>query len=181
MRSVLWFCFIDMETEIWRIEVACPHLVTDQGSIWTHSSQLHKFLLTMLKVLSPHFSKDSPFPKDWRKFHRLPGICRPLWPSLIWLTSSYLLASLRPFWRNHSLMQQTLRGSSLAVQWLRLCTPNAGGPDSTPGQGTRSHMTQQGPCNQEFTCHNWGRQGKGRGRLPWWSTFQCRGHGFSFW
>ena len=31
-------------------------------------------------------------------------------------------------------------GISLAVQWLRLCTPSAGGQDSIPGQGTRSHM-----------------------------------------
>ncbi|TEA37693.1 hypothetical protein DBR06_SOUSAS9210008, partial [Sousa chinensis] len=29
---------------------------------------------------------------------------------------------------------------SLVVQWLRLCAPNAGGPGSIPGQGTRSHM-----------------------------------------
>ena len=28
------------------------------------------------------------------------------------------------------------------VQWLRLRAPNAGGPGSLPGQGTRSHMTQ---------------------------------------
>ena len=28
------------------------------------------------------------------------------------------------------------------VQWLRLCTPNAGGLSSVPGQGTRSHMLQ---------------------------------------
>ena len=33
-------------------------------------------------------------------------------------------------------------GTSLVVQWLRLCTPNAGGPGSVPGQGTRSHMPQ---------------------------------------
>ena len=31
-------------------------------------------------------------------------------------------------------------GTSLVVQWVRLCTPNAGGPGSIPGQGTRSHM-----------------------------------------
>ncbi|TEA36668.1 hypothetical protein DBR06_SOUSAS310070, partial [Sousa chinensis] len=31
---------------------------------------------------------------------------------------------------------------SLVVQWLRLHTPNAGGPGSIPGQGTRSHMLQ---------------------------------------
>ena len=28
------------------------------------------------------------------------------------------------------------------VQWLRLHAPNAGGPGSTSGQGTRSHMCQ---------------------------------------
>ena len=32
--------------------------------------------------------------------------------------------------------KQTL-GTSLAVQWLRLCTPNAGGMGSIPGQGTK--------------------------------------------
>ena len=31
-------------------------------------------------------------------------------------------------------------GTSLVVQWLRLCALNAGNPDSIPGQGTRSHM-----------------------------------------
>ena len=32
------------------------------------------------------------------------------------------------------------RGTSLVAQWLRLRTPNAGGPGSIPGQGTRSHV-----------------------------------------
>ena len=32
--------------------------------------------------------------------------------------------------------------TSLVVQWVRLCTPNAGGQGSIPGQGTRSHMPQ---------------------------------------
>ena len=31
-------------------------------------------------------------------------------------------------------------GTSLVVQWVRLCAPNAGGPGLIPGQGTRSHM-----------------------------------------
>ena len=35
------------------------------------------------------------------------------------------------------------KGTSLVVQWLRLCTPNAGGLGSIPGWGTSSHMTQQ--------------------------------------
>ncbi|TEA38410.1 hypothetical protein DBR06_SOUSAS110291, partial [Sousa chinensis] len=29
---------------------------------------------------------------------------------------------------------------SLAVQWIGLHAPNAGGPGSIPGQGTRFHM-----------------------------------------
>ena len=33
-------------------------------------------------------------------------------------------------------------GASLVVQWLRLRAPNAGGPGSIPGQGTRSHVPQ---------------------------------------
>ena len=28
------------------------------------------------------------------------------------------------------------------IQWLRLCSSNAGDSDSTPGQGTSSHMLQ---------------------------------------
>ncbi|TEA42189.1 hypothetical protein DBR06_SOUSAS6810110, partial [Sousa chinensis] len=37
-----------------------------------------------------------------------------------------------------------LHETSLMVQWLRLCTPTAGGPFSCsiPGRGTRSHMPQ---------------------------------------
>ena len=36
-------------------------------------------------------------------------------------------------------------GTSLVVKWLRLSTPNAGGPGLIPGQGTRSHMPQLRP------------------------------------
>ncbi|TEA23632.1 hypothetical protein DBR06_SOUSAS910357, partial [Sousa chinensis] len=35
---------------------------------------------------------------------------------------------------------------SLVVQWLRLCSPNAGGPSLILGQGTRSHMPQLRVC-----------------------------------
>ena len=34
------------------------------------------------------------------------------------------------------------KGTSLVVQWLRLPTPNARGPDLILGQGTRSHTSQ---------------------------------------
>ena len=44
-------------------------------------------------------------------------------------------------------------GTSLMVQWLRLCTPNAGGPGLIPSQGTKipqaetqSLVLQLRPC-----------------------------------
>ena len=41
--------------------------------------------------------------------------------------------------------QRIFPGASLVVQWLRLHAPNAGGPRSIPGQGTRCHMPQLRP------------------------------------
>ena len=39
--------------------------------------------------------------------------------------------------------QNTVRGTSLVVQWLKLCAPNAAGPGSIPGRGTKSHLPQR--------------------------------------
>ena len=36
--------------------------------------------------------------------------------------------------------QNYFMGTFLVVQWLRLCTPNAGGLGLIPGRGIRSHM-----------------------------------------
>ncbi|TEA30869.1 hypothetical protein DBR06_SOUSAS3510006, partial [Sousa chinensis] len=44
------------------------------------------------------------------------------------------------------------------VQWMRLHAPNAGGPGSNSGQGTRSHMhaatKSSHATTKEPTCHN---------------------------
>ena len=40
------------------------------------------------------------------------------------------------------MVESLAQGTSLVVQWLRLCTPNAGDLGSTPGRGTRSHIPQ---------------------------------------
>ena len=45
--------------------------------------------------------------------------------------------------------KKKLSGTSLLVQWLRLCSPNAEGPGSYPGQGTRSHILQL----KDPACH----------------------------
>ena len=39
-----------------------------------------------------------------------------------------------------------IHGTSLVVQWLRLCAPNAGDLGWIPDQGTRSHMPQLRVC-----------------------------------
>ena len=39
-----------------------------------------------------------------------------------------------------SFLLKSQEGTSLLAQWIRLYTPKAGGPDSIPGQGTRSYM-----------------------------------------
>ena len=44
----------------------------------------------------------------------------------------------KSFYPNTNICEET----SLVVQWLRQGTPNAGGPGSIPGQGTRSHVPQ---------------------------------------
>ena len=44
---------------------------------------------------------------------------------------------------------KTTEGTSLVGQWLRLCTPNAGGPGSIPGQGPRAHMPQLRPSRAQ--------------------------------
>ena len=54
-------------------------------------------------------------------------------------------------------------GTSLVAQWVRLHTPNAGGPGSIHGWGTRSHMhaatkslhaTTKIPCATTKTQHS---------------------------
>ena len=39
-------------------------------------------------------------------------------------------------------LKTMVRGTSVVVQWLRLCAPNAAGQGSIPGQGVRSHLPQ---------------------------------------
>ena len=57
--------------------------------------------------------------------------------------------------------KQRTNRTLLVVQWLRLCTLNAGGLGLIPGQGTRSHILQVRVClgfpgssaGKKFTCN----------------------------
>ena len=52
-------------------------------------------------------------------------------------------------------MLRLTTGTSLVVQWLRFCAPNAGVPGLIPGQGTRSHILQlKTLCAATKTWHN---------------------------
>ena len=59
-------------------------------------------------------------------------------------------------WLCTSLVDVTPNGNSgetfWVIQWLRHCAPSAGDQGSIPGQGTRSHMSQQRP--KILMCHN---------------------------
>ena len=62
------------------------------------------------------------------------------WASLIFFIIDQPISGLPPL-----LLKNEAIRTSLVVQCLRLCVPNAGGPGSIPNQGTRSHMPQQRP------------------------------------
>ena len=52
------------------------------------------------------------------------------------------------------MLKYTVPRISLMVQWLRLHTPNAGGPGVIPGQGTVSDMLQpRVPMLQQKILH----------------------------
>ena len=54
-----------------------------------------------------------------------------------------------------NLTKRSLPGTSLVIQWLRLCALNAGDPGSIPGQGIRSHMSQlKIPCATTKIWHS---------------------------
>ena len=53
-------------------------------------------------------------------------------------------------WKKKYHLEDQEIGTSLAVQWLRLCASNARGPGVIPGWGTRSHMPQLRVCMQQL-------------------------------
>ncbi|XP_017908557.1 PREDICTED: uncharacterized protein LOC108636724 isoform X4 [Capra hircus] len=55
----------------------------------------------------------------------------------------------------------TLQGDG---QWLRCCVPNAGGPGSIPGQGTRFHMLHKDLSHMKI-LHATGSKGAGEEHL----------------
>ena len=69
--------------------------------------------------------------------------------SIIYQQWQILLKSLQTVTIATKLKDDCSFGTSLAVQWRRLCASNAGGPGTNPGQGTRSHMSQLRPSTNK--------------------------------
>ena len=93
---------------------------------WTGWISLLSKALTLKSLLQHHRSKASI-----------------LWHSAFLIASYYSILSKHQCLLFFSCLNQVSCVTSLVVQWLRLCAPNAGGPGSVPGQGTRSHMLQR--------------------------------------
>ena len=52
-----------------------------------------------------------------------------------------------------AIIKKSTNNRASLVQRLRLCAPNAGGSDSIPVQGTRSHMLQLKICMPQLRPH----------------------------
>ena len=106
---------------------------------------VHGFLLArILESVAIPFSRGSTRPRDWTQvscirgrffFFILEAESLPSEPP----GKPPQLRILRP---KEVLCQSKQPGTTLVVQWLRLHTPNAGGPSLIPDQGPRSHMQQ---------------------------------------
>ena len=106
-------------------------------------------------VLSMNISGLISFRMDWLNRLAVQGTDfeesspTPQIKSINSLHSAFLRASYYSILSKHqcllffSCLNQVSCVTSLVVQWLRLCAPNAGGPGSVPGQGIRSHMLQR--------------------------------------
>ena len=107
-----------------------PHTVTDIFSCDENFENLLSQQLSNMQYSTVNYSRHAihNIPLTYLFFNYKPVASEPLHSFHLPPT----LASdnqLKPF-----------LGTSLAVQWLRLRAPNAGGPGSIPGQGTRSPM-----------------------------------------
>ena len=95
----------------------------------------------------------------WATVHGVTELVTTEWLSLHFTLQAYsslLHCSLsRPAHVAGYFFKACRRGTSLVVQWLKLCTPSARGPGLIPCQGTRSHRLWLRVCKpQLMTLHS---------------------------
>ena len=137
---------------------SCPTLC-DPMDCSLQGSSIHRiFQARMLEWVAISFSRGSSWPRDWTWVFHIAGRCFTVWATkeaVIWLSAVLIIALvltnslvilagwfLLTDFKDHII---SWIGTSLAVQWLRLCTSTAGDMHSMPGRGTKiSHATQCG-------------------------------------
>ena len=121
-----------------------------------HNSLPFTALVSLLLLkLSGHTPAFGPLPLFTSAWNVLLGIhsqalIHPLtFPSSTVTSSERLFSTTFP--KTSTQLKESACRTSLVVQWLRLCTPNAGNLSSIPGQGARSYMLQ---LNKDLGCLN---------------------------
>ena len=99
-------------------------------------SQLLPVHQQVLPALSHTTSRPAPLPFSSATSHPClsPGYCSRLLSALPAMTTAPTVHPLHTHWSGPL---KTQVRTSLVVQWLRLCTSNAGGAGLIPGQGTK--------------------------------------------
>ena len=143
--------------------------------------------------------------REWKTIFANKVSNKGLIPKLLKGKSKWLKKSHNPMWNKHTIhlkiwaedpqrhfskegiqmaymlekiCSTSLIGTSLVVQWLRLQSPNAGGPGTIPGLGTRSHMTPLStrvqPRQRPGVPFGWAASVKKRKRVESWLSAGSR-------
>ena len=120
-----------------------------EGTVWTSSQSLSHWALVLTEMESVRWVEATIKAKENLKREEKSNGWKPLFPCKV-------LKTQIP-WEFYS-----WAGTSLEVQWLRLCTSNAGGEGLIPSQGTR--FPQATWCGQKHTKNpqNHGKPGPGQ-------------------
>ena len=137
-------------------------LMTPSGTSDCQGGKRQHVLSNSVIALKTHRNQ---WHSKWGKRGNMTGI-QPEQNTASFLTGDSLITKLNlgfyfcyRLWSHYNALKSR-EGTSLVVRWPRLCAPNAEGPHSILGQGTRSHLQQLkilcAPTKtEEPACHSW--------------------------
>ena len=115
-----------------RTSTGCTTIYLNSNSIYPEKSRSHGLRAQSHPLLLPQVVS--------------PQVTRNLYQIQLLIKGSHdpdlLDAAHRTQGNSFTSLLKDMIGTSLVVQWLRLCPLNAGGLGAIPGEGTRSHMLQ---------------------------------------
>ena len=118
---------------------------------WTPGLVCMADTVRVLPIFPPHTQSPSILTTSYYKHLRsVPGgtylatgvWLRPTWTGRIQVQEAFSQSNPQPMTNGSWCLKISVSRTSLVAQWLRPCVPNAGGPSSIPGQGTRSYIIQ---------------------------------------